>query len=129
MWKSPRWWGRGQTSRPEGCTRVGDSGGSFNLKLQAPCFYHFLSPHCSKLPVPQDSTDMEDDYCGRHLGSTWGLNLESKDLSSDLVWLLRDDNDRVKGTFQTSVCLSVTSLPGNPQCHTFNNVISISRLC
>lgn len=73
--------------------------------------------------------DMEDDYCGRHLGSAWGLSLESKDLSSDLVWLLRDDNDRVKGTFQTSVGLSVTSLPGNPQRHTFNNVISISRLC
>lgn len=51
-------------------------------------FPFFFSQHCSKLPVPQDSAEMEDkrgaDYSRRHLGSTWGLSLESKDLGSDL---------------------------------------------
>lgn len=108
-------------------------GGSLDFQPQAPCVFAVFSlsiaPNSQSHRIQRRWRTRWADYSGRHLGSTWGLSLESKDLGSDLVWLLSDDKDRVKGTFQTSVCLSVASLPGNPQHHTFNNVISISRLC
>ena len=107
-------------------------GAASNSSYKCPVFAVFslgIAPNSQSHRVQRRWRTRGAGYSGRHLESTWGLSLESEDLGSDLVWLLSDDNDRVKGTFQTSVCLSVASLPGNPQRHTFSNVISISRLC